>query len=103
MRDTVVLLSAEAKLGEVFFQKYLKTLQDPAKFLEELLKANPPGFRRKNSGQIEQQPLPSGITKKQSHYAQELARHPEAIARNAEKQLKIISNKQIDGWYWRKP
>jgi len=56
----VTLLLAEAKLGE-------------------LLKANPPGFLRKNSGQIEQLPLPPGITKKQSHYAQELNRHLDII------------------------
>jgi len=56
----VALLLAEAKLGE-------------------LLKNNPPGFHRKKSGQIEQLPLPSDITQKQSHYAQELNRHQDII------------------------
>jgi hypothetical protein len=45
----------------------------------ELLKANPPGFQRGNSGQIKQNPLPSGISKKQSHYAQELDSNRDVI------------------------
>ena len=45
----------------------------------ELLSNNPPGFHRKNSGQIEQNPLPDGITKKQSHYAQQLSKNPEIV------------------------
>jgi len=64
-----ILLIAEAKMGE-------------------LLIKNPPGFRRGNSGQIIQNPLPLNITKKQSHYAQELARHPEAIEKVVQKTIK---------------
>lgn len=50
----IALLWAEARLGE-------------------LLKTNPPGFQRGKSGQIKQNPLPPGITHKQSFYAQRLA------------------------------
>jgi len=44
-----IVLMAEAKMGE-------------------LIKKNPPGFRRGKSGQIKQNPLPPNITQKQSHY-----------------------------------
>ena len=41
--------------------------------LGELLSESSPGFHRGNSGQIEQNPLPTNIDKKHSHYAQEFS------------------------------
>ena len=55
-----VVIYAEAKLGE-------------------LLKANPPGFTKKNSGKISQNPLPKGISKRTSHQAQTIAANPAAV------------------------
>jgi len=64
----VVLLSAEAKLGEL---------------LEGI-----PDYHSSGRGTMKRKDLPPGITKKQSHYAQELARHPEAIEKVVQKTIK---------------
>jgi N6-adenosine-specific RNA methylase IME4 len=62
-----ILLYAEAKLGAM---------------LEKIA----PNIESSGRGTIEKKPsLPSGITKKQSHYAQELSRHEEAIAETVAK------------------
>jgi len=58
-----ILLDAEVKLGEM-----LEKLEKP-KFDKQLN-----GSQRGTTGT-----LPSGVTKKQSHEAQEIARHPEAV------------------------
>ena len=57
MRTVAYLLWAEARLGE-------------------LLREIPDKYVSSGRGTIEKQPsLPSGITKKQSHYAQEIKKH----------------------------
>lgn len=64
----IVLLMAEAKLGSLL----------PL-----------PKFHRGNHGKIiGEKTLPKGITKKQSHYAQQLARHPETIEEVIQKTIK---------------
>ncbi|GAG50014.1 unnamed protein product, partial [marine sediment metagenome] len=56
-----LVLYAEAKLGE-------------------LLSKNPPSFHQGNDGKIKgEKTLPEGINWKQSHYAQEIYRHPEIV------------------------
>ena len=70
----IILLLAEAKLGE-------------------LLKVIPKKYVSSGKGTIEKLPsLPSGITKKQSHYAQQLAKYPEIIEEITQK---IIKSKNI--------
>lgn len=49
--------------------------------LGELLKSNPPGFTKDNSGKVYQKPLPQGISKATSHQAQTIAANPEKVER----------------------